>query len=72
MEVKKAVESMLVISGKKKQDIAKFLQISKPSFTNWLDKMDQIKRFIKICNYCGFTVIITDKKSLLFFEYLIY
>ena len=64
MEIKKAVEIMLTNAGKKKSHIADFLQISKPSFTNWLSKLDQIKRLIKICDLCGCDVIITDHKNI--------
>ncbi len=64
MEVKKAIEIMLVSSGRKKVNISNFLGISKPSFTNWLEKLDQVKRLISICNFCGFSVIITDKKGI--------
>ena len=64
MEIKTAVEIMLTNAGKKKSYIADFLQISKPSFTNWLSKLDQVKRLIKICDLCGCDIIITDHKNI--------
>ena len=64
MEVKKAIEIMLAGSGRKKVEIANLLQISKPSFTNWLQKLDQVKRLILICEFCGYDLILTDNKGI--------
>ena len=64
METKKALEVIFTAAGKKKQDIAKFLNIAIPSFTLWLQKLNQIERLIKICNYCQCDIIITDHKNI--------
>lgn len=64
METKKALETMFTAAGKKKQDIARFLNISIPSFTLWLQKLNQIERLIKICKYCQCDIIITDHKNI--------
>ena len=64
METKKAIEIMLKTAGAKKQDIAKFLNIAIPSFTLWLQKLNQIERLIKICKYCQCDIIITDHKNI--------
>ena len=64
METKKALETMFVAAGAKKQDIAKFLNIATPSFTLWLQKLNQVARLIKICNYCQCDIIITDHKNI--------
>lgn len=64
METKQAIEIMLKNAGAKKQDIAKFLNIAIPSFTLWLQKLNQIERLIKICKYCQCDIIITDHKNI--------
>lgn len=64
METKKALETMFTAAGKKKQDIAKFLNIAIPSFTLWLQKLNQVERLIRICNYCQCDIIITDHKNI--------
>ena len=64
MEVKKAIEIILTGSGRKKVEIANLLQISKPSFTNWLQKLDQVKRLIIICDFCGYDLVLTDNKGI--------
>ena len=64
METKQAIEIMLKTAGAKKQDIAKFLNIAVPSFTLWLQKLNQIERLIKICKYCQCDIIITDHKNI--------
>lgn len=64
METKKAIEIMLKTAGAKKQDIAKFLTIATPSFTLWLQRLNQIERLIKICKYCQCDLIITDHKNI--------
>ena len=64
METKKALETMFAAAGKKKQDIAKFLNIAMPSFTLWLQRLNQVERLIKICNYCQCDLIITDHKNI--------
>lgn len=64
METKKAIEIMLKAAGAKKQDVAKFLNIALPSFTLWLQRLNQIERLIKICNYCQCDIIITDHKNI--------
>ena len=64
MEVKKAIEIMLAGSGRKKVEIENLLQISKPSFTNWLQKLDQVKRLIIICEFCGYDLVLTDNKGI--------
>ena len=64
METKKALELIFVAAGKKKQDIAKFLHIAIPSFTIWLNKLNQVERLIKICNFCGCDVVITDHQNI--------
>ena len=64
METKQAIEIMLKTAGAKKQDIAKFLNIAIPSFTLWLQKLNQIERLIKICKYCNCDIIITDHKNI--------
>ena len=64
METKQAIEIMLKTAGAKKQDIAKFLNIAIPSFTLWLQKLNQVERLIKICNYCQCDLIITDHKNI--------
>lgn len=64
METKQAIEIMLKTAGAKKQDIAKFLNIAIPSFTLWLQKLNQVERLIKICNHCQCDIIITDHKNI--------
>ena len=64
METKKAIEIMLKTAGAKKQDIALFLNIATPSFTLWLQKLNQVERLIKICKYCQCDIIITDHKNI--------
>ena len=64
METKKVIEIMLKTAGAKKQDIAKFLNIAMPSFTLWLQRLNQVERLIKICNYCQCDLIITDHKNI--------
>ena len=44
--------------------IAKFLNIATPSFTLWLQRLNQIERLIKICKYCNCDIIITDHKNI--------
>lgn len=64
METKKALETMFAAAGAKKQDIAKLLNIATPSFSLWLQKLNQVERLIKICKYCNCDIIITDHKNI--------
>ena len=64
MNTKQAIETMLTSKGIKKKEISVNLGISKPSLTNWLTKLDQVKRLITICNYCEFSLVITNKKGI--------
>ena len=64
METKKVIEIMLKTAGAKKQDIAKLLNIATPSFSLWLQRLNQVERLIKICNYCQCDLIITDHKNI--------
>ena len=64
MDTKKAIEIVLKNAGYKKQDIAGFLNIAIPSFTLWLQKLNQVERLIKICTFCGCDIIITDHKNI--------
>ena len=64
MDIKTAIKTIMQAAGKNSIKTAAFLGISKQAFSIFLNTdFNQIKRFIKICNYCGYNVIITDNKN---------
>ena len=64
MDTKKAIETMLTAAGCKKQDIAKKLNIALPSFTIWLNKLNQVERLLKIASICDFEIVLRNKNGL--------
>lgn len=64
METKKAIKTMLQASGNNSQTAASFLNLSQPAFSIWLQKLNQIERLIKLTNFCGCKIIITNDKDI--------
>ena len=64
METKQAIKTMFQASGAKLQNVAAFLGVKQPTFSLWLNKLDQVKRLIKVCEFCGCDLIITDHQNI--------
>ena len=65
MDIKTAVKTAIQAAGKNNVKIADFLGISKQAFSIFLSgELNQIERLIKICNFCGCDIIITDHQNI--------
>lgn len=64
MDIKTAIKTVLQAAGKNNTRAAEFLGISKQAFSIFLGgDFSQIERLIKLCNFCGMDIIITDNKN---------
>lgn len=64
MDIKNTLKTIMQAAGKNSVKTAEFLGISKQAMSIFLNTdFNQIKRFIKICNFCGLDVVVTDHKN---------
>ena len=65
MDIKTAIKTANQAAGKNDCDISKFLNIAAPSYSAFINgNLRQVERIIKILNFCGCDLIITDHKNI--------
>ena len=64
MVINQAIKTMLQASNKKRIEAAAHIGITPASFTIWMSKQNQIERLIKLADFCGCKIIITNKKDI--------
>ncbi len=67
MILDKIIKTMQQAAGENNNSICKKLGISHSSYSLWQNKnLSQIGRLLQICNFCGFTILITNKNNITF------
>lgn len=67
MILDKIIKTMQQAAGESNNSICKKLGISHSSYSLWQNKnLSQIDRLLQICNFCGFTILITNKNNITF------
>lgn len=67
MDLENIIKTMCQTAGISGNKMSKILGITQSSYSLWIRKpMQQVLRLVKICDVCGFKIIITNNKNITF------